>query len=68
MGARVSSTRISTSDKEKLIMIRKTIDPKGRERITVQWRDGDRVHTQRVATLTEATRLDGAVRDRGARR
>ncbi|WP_312811131.1 hypothetical protein [Corynebacterium variabile] len=49
-------------------MIRKTIDPKGRERITVQWRDGDRVHTQRVATLTEATRLDGAVRDRGARR
>lgn len=53
---------------EKHIMIRKNTDPQGHTRITVQWRDGDRVHTRRVATLTEAKRLDGAVRDRGARR
>lgn len=49
-------------------MIRKTIDPQGHTRLTVQWHDGDRVHTRRVATLAEAKRLDADTRTRGDQR
>jgi hypothetical protein len=50
------------------MMIRKNSDPQGHTRITVQWREGDRVRTRRVAALTEAKRLQETARTRGARR
>ena len=49
-------------------MIRQTTDHQGRARWTVQWREGDRVHTRRVATLADAKRLDAVAQARGGRR